>query len=71
MATLAKHKSLLTQSQQREFEAYIEVKKSVETVEQAQLEKAEVQCLILFSCVYFKPGNACTVNLSDLILSQS
>lgn len=42
MATLAKHKSLLTQSQQREFEAYIEVKKSVETVGQAQLEKAEV-----------------------------
>lgn len=41
MATLAKHKSLLTQSQQHEFESYIEVKKSVETIEQAQLEKAE------------------------------
>ena len=44
METLVKQKSLLTQCQQREFEAYIQVKKSVETVEQAQLEKAEVCC---------------------------
>jgi hypothetical protein len=40
--TLAKHKSLLEQCQQREFEAYMEVKKSAETAENAKLEKAEV-----------------------------
>jgi hypothetical protein len=41
--TLAKHKSLLEQCQQREFEAYMEVKKSAETAENANLEKAEVR----------------------------
>ena len=39
--TLAKHKSLLEQCQQREFEAYMEVKKCAETAENANLEKAE------------------------------
>ena len=40
--TLSKHKSLLEQSHQHEFEAYMEVKKSAETAENAKLEKAEV-----------------------------
>lgn len=59
MDRFAKQKSSLAESQQREFEAYIEVKKSVETVEQAQLEKAEVvfevelQNLIITRCFLF------------------
>ena len=47
---LAKHKSLLEQCQQREFEAFMEVKKSAETAESASLEKAEV-CEINEFCI--------------------
>ena len=47
---LAKHKSLLEQCQQREFEAFMEVKKSAETAESANLEKAEV-CEINEFCI--------------------
>ncbi|XP_028395903.1 serologically defined colon cancer antigen 8-like [Dendronephthya gigantea] len=39
--TLTKHKSLLEQCHQREFEAYMQVKNSAETAENAKLEKAE------------------------------
>ena len=44
---LAKHKSLLTQCQQREFEAYMEVKKSAESAENVKLEKADVSGITL------------------------
>lgn len=46
---LAKHKSLLEQCRQREFEAYMEVKKSAETAENANLEKAEVKTRLQYS----------------------
>lgn len=42
MDTLTEQKAVLGQVRQREFEAYNQVKKSCHMVEQAQLEKAEV-----------------------------
>lgn len=42
MGSLTRQKANLAEVRQRELEAYVQVKKSVETVEQAQLEKAEV-----------------------------
>jgi len=43
MNTLTGQKAILAEVRQREFEAYNQVKKSCHMVEQAQLEKAEVQ----------------------------
>ena len=42
MNTLTGQKAVLAEVRQREFEAYNQVKKSCHMVEQAQLEKAEV-----------------------------
>lgn len=42
MDTLTEQKAVLGEVRQREFEAYNQVKKSCHMVEQAQLEKAEV-----------------------------
>lgn len=42
LETLSKHKSILERCQQREFEAYTQVKISAEAAENAKLEKAEV-----------------------------
>ena len=42
MNMLTGQKAVLTEVRQREFEAYNQVKKSCNMVEQAQLEKAEV-----------------------------
>ena len=43
MDSLTRQKATLAEVRQRELEAYIQVKRSVDTVEQAQLEKAEVR----------------------------
>lgn len=42
METLTRQKATLAEVRQRELDAYMQVKKSCEMVEQAQLEKAEV-----------------------------
>ena len=72
MNTLTGQKAVLAEVRQREFEAYNQVKSSCHMVEQAQLEKAEVQSS--FFMLWFESFNSaqcCVYNGDDHSLIRS